>query len=90
MKDPAIHMLEVGDRRSYGVFWNKTCPRNWEFFVVKHNLSDDENADTLLESSTALGELSSALKERLQRSVEEMRARNKEVPAPLLDIIERL
>jgi len=61
-----------------------------QYLIEELNLSDDENAETLLESPTALGELPSALKERLQRSVEEMRARNEEVPAPLLDIIERL
>jgi hypothetical protein len=61
-----------------------------QYLIEELNLSNDENADTLLESSTALGELPSALKKRLQRSVEEMRARNEEVPAPLLDIIERL
>ncbi len=61
-----------------------------QYLIEELGLSDDEPVDTPLESSTLPGTPQLDLKKRLQRSVEEMRARNEEVPGHLLDIIERL
>lgn len=63
-----------------------------QYLIEKLRLLNDESAesaDTLLESPVP-GTPQTDLKERLQRSVDEMRVQNEEVPAHLLDLIERL
>lgn len=60
-----------------------------QYLIEELSVSDDEpaeKADTSLESRGP-GTLQTDLKKRLQRRVEEMRARNEEVPANLLDLI---
>lgn len=63
-----------------------------QYLIEELNLSDDEPAEKeehLLEPSIR-STLQTGLKERLLRRVQEMRERNEEVPANLLDLIERL
>ena len=65
-----------------------------QYLIERLSFSDEESvdsADNLSESSASeQGALQADLKIRLQRSVDEMRARNEEVPANLLNLIERL
>jgi hypothetical protein len=65
-----------------------------QYLIEKLSLSDEESAtsiDMLLESSAAdQGAVQADLKLRLQRGVEEMRARNEVVPEHLLNLIKRL
>lgn len=71
---------------------NSLTKEELQYLIEELNLSDDEAAEKeedLLEPSVR-STLQTDLKNRLQRSVQEMRARNEEVPANLLDLIERL
>jgi len=61
-----------------------------QYLIEKLTPSEDEMADEQDSSAADRGALQTDLKLRLQRSVEEMRARNEEVPAHLLNLIERL
>jgi hypothetical protein len=63
-----------------------------QYLIEELSLSDDEPADNEEKplEPTVLGALQSGLKNRLQRRVQEMRERNEEVSANLLDLIERL
>lgn len=65
-----------------------------QYLIERLSFSDEESVDSannLSESSAAdQGALQADLKIRLQRGVEEMRARNEVVPERLLNLIERL
>jgi hypothetical protein len=69
---------------------NRLTKEELQYLIEELGAADDEPVDTPLESSAVPGIPQLDLKERLQRSVEEMRARNEEVPAHLLDLLERL
>lgn len=71
---------------------NSLTKEELQYLIEELNLSDDEPAEKdedILEPSVR-SKLQTDLKNRLQRHVEGMRARNEEVPAPLLNLIERL
>jgi len=71
---------------------NSLTKEELQYLIEELNLSDDEPAEKgedLLEPSIR-STLQTGLKERLLRRVQEMRERNEEVPANLLDLIERL
>jgi hypothetical protein len=63
-----------------------------QYLIEELSLLDDNPAEETAspEESTILATLQSGLKKRLQRSIEEMRERNEEVPVNLLDLVERL
>jgi hypothetical protein len=64
-----------------------------QYLIERLSFSDEESAvsaDSLSESYADQGALQADLKIRLQRGVEEMRARNEVVPEHLLNLIERL
>jgi FixJ family two-component response regulator len=65
-----------------------------QYLIERLGFPEDELADasdTLLGTSTAdQAALQADLKMRLQRGIEEMRARKEEVPGRLLKLIERL
>lgn len=65
-----------------------------QYLIERLSLPDDDepadDAGTSVESSAAQGALQADLKKRLQRGVDEMRARNEEVPGGVLDLLERL
>jgi hypothetical protein len=71
---------------------DKLTKEELQYLIEKLSLLEDEppeSGDTLLESPVP-GTPQTDLKERLQRSVDEMRVQNEEVPAHLLDLIHRL
>ena len=71
---------------------NRLTKEELQYLIEELSLVDDElpeHKETPLEP-TVPGTLQSDLKKRLQRCVQKMKARNEEVPAHLLDLLERL